>query len=1218
VSLAGTVTLNDGDADGISVNANATRDPNALNSPGAILIEARGAASDVVINADIVTSNGNATGRGHITVLADDDVRINADLRTDGTAGNNEGSVQIVATNRTVNGAGSDGVIMNNNTSITTHAGVIRIVADNESDIQLGRLDTVNANFNAGAVSLIAERSILDGQGDLNDLNIQTGTLRMVADAAISNNANLNGQIGTADTTNVNPDANVNAIDIQVTTLAAQSADGIYLSEADGLTVNATGNLTVQEVNFNSTTTTRTDVSLSDLTTTDNGPIKLVSLAGTVTLNDGDADNETLSAKGTGDVLIRTLAADGDIVINGNGDPAQIISNGGHITLVAGDDIDLNANVQTRFTGTVYLLASNRSSDSISGVDMQSGTSILTGGGNVRLVADNEADILLSSINTRSGHVSLIAERSILDNNGAAINVTADALRMIADANVNANGTVTGLTEDRTGTIGTASDLIDTTINLLAAQSASGIFVAESNTLVTGTVADVSIQQVNFNSLLSERTDPRLGGVTTENNSGIIQIDVELGSLTVNQGTQSITGAGKVIATGILAKGDRSLIHLTATENIVVNSSVIASLDKIGVVDNRDADLDSDGILDQVDDDLDNDGKINSIDTDDDGDGQLDAVDLTPLGEGRSSGEVITFTSATGNIDISSGVTISTDEDWSNKTSSDTTADRIKIVANSDKKIILDANKQQTNGKVSFGENVTLRTDGGIAKHWSLRPLPARETGTAFFEFGTGQVDDRIAGTLQTQGTNYLGVFNLIIGVAGEENLRMDIDWRDASNDTPGADSGVDPNVDQAYNGNRANVTSNRYQLIRLHHNPTDGLGKPEFYQIAHRWSLSEVGKMMNDFKDDFPNREIVVDFSVAHHESINVQGDFVRQAGPGAADEVIPGRQISSTDVVTETQNPLTGLLPEGINRTDNELLLNSDLQFENGVAFFTVPAPAPKGILAQTVDPLLIPAQVLVRDQPVIITNPVVAQEQNYAAAAQVTGTEVYFRMTQTLPDGTEVPIGSDIKSEAFSSPDALDALIRSNNLPDGTGYEVKLILETGGKTIERSVLEFDITGGQPQVTGSGDADLEELKLERRPDFRLEPDPQQQEVPAGNDSVDTEGSTNPVAGLPDVVPVELIKGTDSQAASSEPVPVIVPLLEVPAQANESVEDGITMTESAVNGSVAFGMITSLQLAKSRRRQRESEFGMSKAARLSRRLSGLMSEAQDEAQTEL
>jgi hypothetical protein len=308
---------------------------------------------------------------------------------------------------------------------------------------------------------------------------------------------------------------------------------------------------------------------------------------------------------------------------------------------------------------------------------------------------------------------------------------------------------------------------------------------------------------------------------------------------------------------------------------------------------------------------------------------------------------------------------------------------------------------------------------------------------------------------------------------------------------------------------------------------------------------------------------------------------------------------------VVTDTQNPLTGLLPENLGDK------NIELQFENGVAFFTVPAPAPKGILAQTVESLPIPAQVLVRDQQVIITNPVVAEEQDYAATEQVTGTEVYFRMMRTLPDGTEVPIGSDIKSEVFSSPDALDALIRSNNLPDGTGYEVKLILETGGKTIERSVLEFDITGGQPQVTGSADIDLEELKLERRPDFRLEPDPDQEEQPAGNDSVDAESVTDPVVGSTDVIVDQLNEG--SPADSGKSVPVIAPVLEVPGQGSESGEESITLKESAVSGSVAFGMITSLQLAKSRRRQRESEFGMSKAARLSRRLSGLMGESQDE-----
>jgi hypothetical protein len=507
---------------------------------------------------------------------------------------------------------------------------------------------------------------------------------------------------------------------------------------------------------------------------------------------------------------------------------------------------------------------------------------------------------------------------------------------------------------------------------------------------------------------------------------------------------------------------------------------------------------------------------------------------------------------------------------------------------------VADADRTNTNGVVSFGQDVTLRSDGGVAKNWSLRPLPSRNDGTAFFEFGPKQVEDRIAGEISNRRDFYEGVFTVVIGVAGEENLRLDIDWRDA------IDGNVAPERVSEFNGGRFDVTSDRYQLIRL----TEG---SQAYDFSHRWTLQEVGKMMNDLKDDFPNREIVLDFSVSHHESLNVQGNAVEQGGATPVNEAIPGRQISSTDVVTDTQNPLTGLLPENLGDK------NIELQFENGVAFFTVPAPAPKGILAQTVDALPIPAQILVRDQPVIIANPVVAEQQDYAAAAQVAGTKVYFRLTQTLPDGTEDIIKNNIQSEEFSSPEELNDLIREKMLPDGTDYEVKLILETGGQTIERSVLEFDITGGQPQVTGSGDVDFEELKLERRPDFRLEPDDQDSQ-PAGNESVDAENPADPVVGSSDVIVDKLIEGvTEPTAASGELVPVIAPVLEVPGQDNESGEDGITMKESAVSGSVAFGMITSLQLAKSRRRQRESEFGMSKAARLSRRLSGLISESQDE-----
>jgi hypothetical protein len=1234
VAESGSITINPGTAGTGGVNADGSGD---------VLLESRGAESDIVINAAIRSETG------HITFNSDRHVDINSTVTTGG-----DGTVYVNATQQidsdavitTVSGdilLESDSGDINQTALITSRDGDIGLVAQqNITQSLTGDISTSKGNVlikaTTGNWTMDGGATITAGgvTGDMAKVvgiagqNIELGVIRLtnVKENRVALEAKA-GSITDANGTAINIEETVavantslslraatiiggtdassssendQALDLSIDTIAAKAASGIYLQEvANGgaimidtvasVAVNING---VVRADFDSGTTRvpqgASIAALEDLTTSDNGPIKLVAKGGSITVNPGSTNVSGVSANGSGDVLLEARGTASDIVIN-----AAVLSGSGHITLNAGDDIDLNANVQTASSGTVYLLSSNRQNDNVRGIDMQAGTSIITGGGNVRLVADNEGDILLSRISAGSGNASLIAERSILDNNGGTVNVEADALRMVADANVSAEGSVVGLTEDQTGTIGRASNLLETSVSSLAAQSASGVFITESNTLVTGTIADISVQQVNFSSLVSERRDLSLGGVTTENGSGEIRIHVESGSLTVNEGTETVDGAGSAVATGILAKGDRSLIHLTATDDIFVNSSVIASLDGKTTLDNADADLDGDKILDQVDHDLDGDGIDNRTDTDDDGDGQLDAVDLTPLGEGKSSGEVITITSATGNISFSNGVIVSTDEDWSpwqqNSTPesaiNDTTSDRIIVVA--------DADKTGLNGVVRFGQDVTLRSDGGVARSWSLRPLPSRNDGTAFFEFGPRQVDDRIAGEISNQRDFYQGVFTVVIGVAGEENLRLDIDWRDAF------DGNVAPERVSEFNGGRFDVTSDRYQLIRL----TEG---SQAYDFSHRWTLQEVGKMMNDLKDDFPNREIVLDFSVSHHESLNVQGNAVEQGGATPVNEAIPGRQISSTDVVTDTQNPLTGLLPENLGDK------NIELQFENGVAFFTVPAPAPKGILAQTVEPLPIPAQVLVRDQQAIITNPVVAEEQGYAATGQVTGTEVYFRMMRTLPDGTEVPIGSDIKSEVFSSPDALDALIRSNNLPDGTGYEVKLILETGGKTIERSVLEFDITGGQPQVTGSGDVDLDEMKLERRPDFRLEPNPDQEEQPADNGSANAGSPADPIVGSSDVIVDELIEGGEgSPVGSGKSVPVIAPVLEVPGQGSESGEESITLKESAVSGSVAFGMITSLQLAKSRRRQRESEFGMSKAARLSRRLSGLMGESQDE-----
>ena len=173
-------------------------------------------------------------------------------------------------------------------------------------------------------------------------------------------------------------------------------------------------------MNFNSTTTTQTDLSLSDLQTTDAGSIKVAALAGTITINEGDADDTGVIAATSGNILLEARGTGSDVVFN-----ADLESGSGHITVWASDDIDGNADIATT-DGTVYLLANNNDDTEgkpADGVNLADGTQINSNNGNVRIVATNESDIYLNDIQAGAGAVSLLAERDILDNNGATINV---------------------------------------------------------------------------------------------------------------------------------------------------------------------------------------------------------------------------------------------------------------------------------------------------------------------------------------------------------------------------------------------------------------------------------------------------------------------------------------------------------------------------------------------------------------------------------------------------------------------------------------------------------------------------------------------------------------------------------------------------------------------------------------------------------------------------
>src|SRR6185369_6191242 len=175
----GSITVHAGTAATSGVSAGGT---------GNVLLETRADDGDVIINADVTSGSGN------ISLVSGDDVLQNADVTTAG------GSVYVSAANGTVDGPGSDGIVMAAGTTTASGGGNILLTAGNESDIVLGLV-----NAGAGDVSLSAERSILDSGVAL---NVQAAVLRMVADS----NSDGAGQIGASDTGNGNPAANANAI----------------------------------------------------------------------------------------------------------------------------------------------------------------------------------------------------------------------------------------------------------------------------------------------------------------------------------------------------------------------------------------------------------------------------------------------------------------------------------------------------------------------------------------------------------------------------------------------------------------------------------------------------------------------------------------------------------------------------------------------------------------------------------------------------------------------------------------------------------------------------------------------------------------------------------------------------------------------------------------------------------------------------------------------
>ena len=1161
----GPITIQDGGngipqaSDGKGVSAHGTGD---------VLLESRGNGSDIVVNSDV------ESGRGHITVNVADDVNLTAEIGTSGT-----GTVYVRSMNNFNDGL--TGIVMANGTSIMTGGGNVRLIAANESDIRLGLI-----NAGTGDVSLSAEGSVLDNNGS--SLNVQSDALRIVADAEISGagsvislNGNGAGIIGGPETGNGAPDANINALDLQVSTVAAQSADGIYLRETDGLTIQSTGIISVEQSNFNSSTTTRTDASLSDLVTTDNGSIKLLSFQGTITVSDGDGDSLGIKADGTGDVLLQTQSATGDVIVD-----AAITSARGHVSLRAADDVDVNASISTGGTGTVFITGAGVSIDSttttadgdvlISSTQSLRQTALISSAsGNVGLIATTTivqsdsgditslsgdvlieagkdwtmstgtvisagggdfdgkslaGDIALGQI--RSARAAVTAGNNVSDANGTALNMIGTSITFRAGGQI-------GNSDPTNGTILTNLNAIDTQVSTLAALAGTGIFIEDADSLIIDSVAAVNVsiagpKQANFNSSTTDVPQSRGTAILedlTMTGVGEIRITTVSDSITLNRGTAIAGDVLKDIA--VYAPGGGK-VSIQAATNIYVRGNIVTRPE--GIVS---TDPTTDGI-------------------------RLIA----------SSGDIVIGDPG----DLTRQIVISTDHDEVNG-SDDTTDDVVDLMAR-----VGQVGNTTVGGKISIQSPVTIRTEGGVAKKFGPRPdvgVPS----TAFFQYVSNPLPLAIDNSPAAWSTAnaYINAFNVLIGQSGEENLTVDIDWQDPSEE-PGVYNDRGTQTIARNLGIYNQISSERIQqfLVEKGGPSTQAIDNNTNGQIVvgHLYTALDYTR----FQQQQNRTTIIIDLSVSQHSSINLTASSIAQSG---VTQIVPGLDAASTDISTTVSD-------RGSDTPDI---------FENGIASFKSPTvtPAPPALFTSTFVPRADrPLNVAPPENQAAMSAQSTAEFGSGAVGGSVFSTEVYFQIRrQYQTDGpAEVVVERIIDSSLISSREAFEKFVEQNpELQDGAGYEIWLISETGGQKVERPIVEFEISGGQPgtmhdaEPEGSPAQQLKDLPFEQPAAADANPEAQDSEIPQAR--LDVDSATLESAHKATSPEINIADRTVSTASGAE-------------------QETSTLVSESLNPSSA--ALLGLMIRRFRKRQQESataQSTFSRAARFQRKHSSPNAESE-------
>jgi hypothetical protein len=483
--------------------------------------------------------------------------------------------------------------------------------------------------------------------------------------------------------------------------------------------------------------------------------------------------------------------------------------------------------------------------------------------------------------------------------------------------------------------------------------------------------------------------------------------------------------------------------------------------------------------------------------------------------ETLASGETITLESVDGNIliDATGGsLLITTDEVTGSKP---VTGDKITLLADSNQSYdgdldgdkIPDANDPDVDGdgilnaadavingviqgRVSFLGEVTLSTDGGVAKKFGPRPQVGA-TSTAFFQYVSNPLPLAIDNSpaAWSTGNAYINAFSVLIGQSGEENLTVDIDWQDPSEESGVFSDGTTQAVARSL-GIYNKISSERIQqfLVEKGGPSTKTIDNNVNGQIivGHLYTALDYTR----FQQQQNRTTIIIDLSVSHHSSINLSASSIAQSGEI---QTVPGLDAASTDIAT-TVSDRGSATPD---------------VFENGIASFKIPTvtPAPPALFTSTFVPRADrPFNVAPPENQAAVSAQSTSEFGSGAVGGSVFSTEVYFQIRrQYETDGpAEVVVERIADSSLISSREAFEKFVQQNpELQDGAGYEIWLISETGGQKVERPIVEFEISGGQPGTMnesvpeGSPKQQLKDLPFEQPTEPDTAPEAQDPEIP-------------------------------------------------------------------------------------------------------------------------